>query len=91
MNDYIIKQLDKVLQLNQEKNQVINRIKTIKTKKVGSHHLMITYEEKNNQINKARKLYDSKINAVYIRMNMKLKEAGYEELENPYQNMKGEK
>ena len=91
MNDYIIKQLDKVLQLNQEKNQVINRIKTIKTKKHGKYILMITNEEKNSQTNKARKLYDSKINAVYIRMNMKLKEAGYEELENPYQNMKGEK
>lgn len=42
-------------------------------------------------IERARKLYEAKINAVYIKMNMKLKEAGLEELDNPYQNMKGEK
>lgn len=89
MNDYITQQLDKVLQLNQEKNQVIKRIKTIRTKRKGSHILQITKEEKDMTIEKARKLYEAKINAVYIRMNLKLKEAGLEELENPYQNMKG--
>jgi hypothetical protein len=89
MNDYITQQLDKVLQLNKEKNQVISRIKTIKTKKHGKHLLMITKEEKEKTTEKARKLYDAKINAVYIKMNMKLKEAGLEELKNPYQNMKG--
>lgn len=51
---------------------------------------MITKEEKNKQIEKARKIYDAKISAVYIKMNMKLKEAGVKELENPYQNKKGE-
>lgn len=40
-------------------------------------------------IERARKLYEAKINAVYIKMNMKLKEAGFQELENPYQNKKG--
>lgn len=70
---------------------MIKRIKTIKTKKVGNHILMITKEEKDKQIEKARKLYEAKINAVYIKMNLKLKEAGFEELESPYQNMKGEK
>lgn len=89
MNDYITQQLDKVLQLNQEKNQVIKRIKTIRTKRLGSHILSITKEEKDIQVEKARKLYEAKINAVYIKMNMKLKEAGLEELENPYQNKKG--
>lgn len=89
INDYITQQLDKVIQLNQEKNQVISRIKTIRTKKHGKHILMITKEEKDMQIEKARKLYNAKINAVYIRMNLKLKEAGWEELKNPYQNMKG--
>ena len=91
MNDYITQQLDKVLQLNQEKNQVIKRIKTIRTKSKGSYILQITKEEKDMTIEKARKLYEAKINAVYIKMNMKLKEAGLEQLENPYQNMKGEK
>lgn len=90
MNDYITQQLDKVLQLNKEKNQVISRIKTIRTKKVGKHHLMITKEEKEKRIEKARKLYDARINAVYIKMNQELKKAGLEELENPYQTTKGE-
>ena len=90
MNDYIIKQLDKVLLLHQEKNQVIKRLKSIKTKRIGSHILTITNEEKQKQIEKTRKLYDAKINAVYIKMNLKLKEAGLKELENPYQNKKGE-
>lgn len=90
MNDYITQQLDKVLQLNQEKNQVIKRIKTKRTKRLGSYILSITKEEKDMQIEKERKLYEAKINAVYIKMNLKLKEAGLEELENPYQNMKGE-
>lgn len=89
MNDYITQQLDKVLQLNQEKNQVIKRIKTIRTKRKGSYILQITKEEKDMTIERARKLYEAKINAVYIKMNMKLKEAGLEQLENPYQNMKG--
>lgn len=90
MNDYIIKQLDKVLILHQEKNQVIKRLKNLRTKKHGKHILAITKEEKDKQIKKAAKLYDTKINAVYIKMNLKLKEAGLEELENPYQNKKGE-
>lgn len=90
MNSYIEQQLNKVLLLNKEKNKVISRIKTIKTKKVGVHHLRITDKEKKDRIEKATKLYDTKINAVYTKMNMNLKKAGYEELENPYQNKKGE-
>jgi NCAIR mutase (PurE)-related protein len=86
MNDYITQQLDKVLQLDQEKNQVISRIKTLRTKRKGSHILIITKEEKDKQIEKARKVYDAKINAVYIKMNQELKKAGLQELENPYQN-----
>lgn len=89
MNDYITQQLDKVLQLNKEKNQVISRIKTIRTKKHGKHVMLIPKEEKDMQIEKARKIYDAKINAVYIKMNQELKKAGLEELENPYQNKKG--
>ncbi|KAB3527117.1 hypothetical protein [Alkaliphilus serpentinus] len=90
MNDYIDQQLDKVLQLNKEKNQVIRRIKTNRTKRHGMHILSITKEEKEKQIDKARKLYDAKINAIYIKMNQELKKAGLEELENPYQITKGE-
>ena len=70
---------------------MIKRIKTLKTKRKGSHILSITKEEKDKTTEKARRLYEAKINAVYIKMNMKLKEAGLEELENPYQNMKGVK
>ena len=51
--------------------------------------MLIPKEEKDMQIEKARKIYDAKINAVYIKMNQELKKAGLEELENPYQNKKG--
>lgn len=88
MNDYIIKQLDKVLHLNKEKNQVIGRIKTIRTKRIGSHILKITKEEKEKQIEKATRLYDTKINAIYTKMNINLKKADMKELENPFK--KGE-
>lgn len=84
MNNYIEKQLDKVIQLHKEKNQVISRIKTIKTKRVGNHILKVTSEEKEKRIDKARKLYDVKMNAIYTKMNQELKKAGLEELENPY-------
>ena len=48
--------------------------------------MLIPKEEKDMQIEKARKLYNAKINAVYIKMNQELKKAGLEELENPYPN-----
>jgi hypothetical protein len=90
MNDYIQKQLDKVLKLHQEKNQVINRIKIIKTKKVGRNQLQISNDERVKMLDQARKLYDSKINNIYKNMNLELVKAGHEELENPYENKKGE-
>jgi hypothetical protein len=81
--------LDKVLLLNQQKKQALSVIKGTKTKKVGLHQLTITQEEKVQTTSKANKFYDAKISTIYKNMNLELKNAGHEELENPYQIMKG--
>jgi len=83
-------QLNKVLKLDQEKKQALSVIKRTKTKKVGLHQLTITQEEKVQMTSKANKFYDAKISTIYKAMNLELKNAGHEELENPYQTiMKG--
>ena len=52
---------------------------------------MITEEEKEKTIEKATKLYDLRIKAVYNKMNQELKNKGLQGLENPFEpNMKGE-
>lgn len=54
------------------------------------HQLTITKDEKDHLSTKANKFYDAKISTIYNNMNLELKNAGHEELENPYQTiMKG--
>lgn len=84
MNDYIQKQLDKVLLLNKEKQQALAVVKQTKTKRRGSHLVTISKEEKEQMTAKVNKVYANKINQVYESLNSKLTESGFPTIENPY-------
>lgn len=92
MHQYKIKQLDKVIQLHQDKYKALQVVEQTTNRKMGLHHFQLTASDKQKMYQKVYHFYDSKINAIYDTMNQVLKEAGHEVLDNPYnQQMKGER
>lgn len=90
MNDFISKHLDNALHLAKEKQKIIARIYSLKTKKIGMRYAVLSLDEKEKMAAKARKIYDTKISTYYDEMNQELKNAGYEELKNEFGTMKKE-
>lgn len=85
MEDHIQKQLNKVLQLNNEKKQALIVVERTDTRKVGLHQLPISPRQKSDRAKKVRNFYDSKISTIYKDLNLLLEQAGHEKLENPFE------
>lgn len=84
MHGYINEQLDKVLLLRKQWTLELNRVSNKRTKKVGLAMLTISPEEKMMNYQKIHDRYRTSIAVVYDDINEKLREAGQQELINPF-------
>jgi hypothetical protein len=85
MNDYIEQQLNRVLELNNQRQISLKTISNNQTKRVGQYLMQVSDEEKQAMTQKTNRLYDSKIKAIYDNVNLELKRAGQETLINPFE------